>query len=439
VTKKKIIHASVYVDPTEIVRHLVGLKDVRVLSYARRGPTGEITVEQEVSDPTCRLCKGRAWVKERPVVTYVDLPFGGVQMKVLWKKHRLYCPNSTCPEKSYTLGDHRIAAVGCMLTTRAAKWVVKQMGAGQTVSHVARELGCCWDAINTAVRIYGAALLDADTKRLKETTAIGLDETLFVKEGPYKHRFWSTTVCDVINHQLMDVIPTREFIEVAAWLRGRPHHVKENLEYGCLDMSRTYNAVFKVVTPKATRVIDRFHVMRHAIYAVDQTRRRVQQQREGHRGRKTDPLYRARKLLVIRETTNDPGLQERLGALLALGDPDGEVAFAYSIKEAVGRFYETEDPAEAEELLRDIIDHGLKRSAPFEVRTLARTLQNWFDQILAWHEAKVSNGPTEGMNNLLKRTKRVAFGFTNFQNYRIRALLYAGKPNFRVLDSMVVR
>lgn len=80
----------------------------------------------------------------------------------------------------------------------------------------------------------------------------------------------------------------------------------------------------------------------------------------------------------------------------------------------------------------------MKRSAPFEVRTLARTLQNWFDQILAWHDAKVSNGPTEGMNNLLKRTKRVAFGFTNFENFRIRALLYAGKPNFRVLDSIVV-
>ena len=35
--------------------------------------------------------------------------------------------------------------------------------------------------------------------------------------------------------------------------------------------------------------------------------------------------------------------------------------------------------------------------------------------------------------------KRVAFGFTNFENFRIRALLYAGKPNVRVLDSIVVK
>ena len=172
--------------------------------------------------------------------------------------------------------------------------------------------------------------------------------------------------------------------------------------------------------------------------AVDQVRRRVQQQRTGHRGRSGDPLYRARKLLVIGATAKDPELQERLEGLLSLGDPEGEVAFAYSMKEAVARFYETADPEAAADLLRDIIDVGSKRSAPFEVRRLARTLRNWFESIVAWHCARVSNGPTEGMNNLLKRVKRVAFGFTNFENFRIRALLYAGKPNFRVLDSIVV-
>jgi transposase len=437
--KKKILHASVFVDPTEIVAHLVGLKDVRVLSFARRGPVGELTIEQVVTTPRCPRCAQSALVKERPVVAYSDLPFGGVPMTLRWKKHRLRCPNAACAMGSFTLSDHRLAATGVMLTTRAAKWVVKEIASGQTVSHLARELGCSWDSVNTAMRVYGAALLAADTKRLKETTAIGLDETLFVRHGPFKRKSWSTTVCDVVNHQLIDVIPTREFTEVAGWLRAQPHHVKDRLEYGCLDMSRTYAAVFRVVTPKATQVIDRFHVMRHAIMAVDEVRRRVQQQRLGHRGRSDDPLYKARKLLVLGATSSDPDLQARLEGLLALGDPEGEVAFAYGVKEAVARFYATEDPEAAADLLRDIIDYGSRRSAPREVRRLARTLRNWFDAIVAWHQARVSNGPTEGMNNLLKRVKRVAFGFTNFENFRIRALLYAGKPNFRVFDSIVVR
>ena len=40
------------------------------------------------------------------------------------------------------------------------------------------------------------------------------------------------------------------------------------------------------------------------------------------------------------------------------------------------------------------------------------------------------------MNNLIKRIKRVAFGFTSFRNYRIRSLLYAGKPNWSVLETI---
>ena len=54
-------------------------------------------------------------------------------------------------------------------------------------------------------------------------------------------------------------------------------------------------------------------------------------------------------------------------------------------------------------------------------------------QTPAWHEAQVSNGPTEAVNNLIKRVKRGAFGFRRFKNYRIRALLYAGKPDWSLL------
>ena len=79
---------------------------------------------------------------------------------------------------------------------------------------------------------------------------------------------------------------------------------------------------------------------------------------------------------------------------------------------------------------------------PPEIQSLGRTIRAWFDKICNYHLARVSNGPTEAVNNLnkrIKRTKRIGFGFRNFKNYRIRALLYAGKPNWRVLGSIVVR
>ena len=49
--------------------------------------------------------------------------------------------------------------------------------------------------------------------------------------------------------------------------------------------------------PDAVAVMDPFHVVRLAGDALDECRRRVQQAIHGHRGRKDDPLYRARRTL----------------------------------------------------------------------------------------------------------------------------------------------
>jgi len=76
---------------------------------------------------------------------------------------------------------------------------------------------------------------------------------------------------------------------------------------------------------------------------------------------------------------------------------------------------------------------------PTEARSLGCTLLRWRHQIAAWHLAHVSNGPTEAVNNLIKRVKRAAFGFTSFRNYRIRSLLYAGKPNWDLLATVTRR
>lgn len=83
-------------EPIEIVRALVGLKDVRVLQYVRRGPDVELVIEQVVDDPRCPTCAGPAWVKERPLVRYVDLPVYGNPMRLGWRKHRMRCPDQGC-------------------------------------------------------------------------------------------------------------------------------------------------------------------------------------------------------------------------------------------------------------------------------------------------------------------------------------------------------
>jgi transposase len=429
----------VLVHPSEILEALVGLKDVVVLAYERRGPHVELMVEQVPGEVECPRCHRRAEVKERPVVHYVDLPVYGTPMSLAWKKHRMRCVDPGCAKKSWVLEDHRIAAKNCLLSTRAAKWATVQVGGGRTVSEVATELACDWHTVNDAVTTYGKALLEADRKRLNQTTAIGLDETSFIKAKGRSHADFVTTVADVENHQIIDILPTRKYADVAGWIEGQPAAWKERIRYGALDMSATYAAVYTVVLPKAAQVVDPFHAISLANRCLDAVRRRVQSEQTGHRGRRDDPLYRARRVLLMGEEKLDEDATARLASLLELGDPNAEVAIAYRIKERFRDFYRTSNPDEARRLLEDLQAHCLKRAMPPEVQKLGRTVKQWFDKLCNYHLAKVTNGPTESLNNLIKRIKRIGFGFRNFENYRIRALLYAGRPNWRVLGSIVVR
>jgi transposase len=429
----------VVTDPIEIVRALVGLKDVRVLAYVRRGRNVELMVEQVVEQRRCPICGQVARVKERPVVHYVDLPVYGTPMSLAWKKHRMRCVNPDCPKRTWMLEDHRIAAKNCLLTTRAAKWATVQVGGGRTVSEVAAELACDWHTVNDAVTTYGKALLAADRKRLNRTTAIGLDETAFVKANAASHTHYATTVADVENHQIIDILPTRNYDEVARWLDKQPEAWKERIDFGALDMSATYAAVYSVVLPKAAQVVDPFHLVALANRSVDAVRRRVQAERSVRRNKARDPLYRARRVLIMGEEKLDREATDRLWSLLELGDPGGEVAITYRMKERLRDFYRCEDLDEARSVLEELKIHCLRQAMPPEVQRLGRTIRDWFDKIVNYHIARMSNGPTEALNNLIKRIKRVGFGFRNFENYRIRALLYAGRPNWRVLGSIVVR
>jgi len=219
----------------------------------------------------------------------------------------------------------------------------------------------------------------------------------------------------------------------------QPPAWKDRITFGALDMSATYSAVYTVILPKAAQVIDPFHVICLANRAVDTVRRRVQKEQTGHRGRRDDPLYRARRVLLVGEERLDDKAAQRLASLLALGDPNAEVAIAYRVKERLRDFYRAKTLPEVQTMLNELIDHCRRPTMPPELQKLGRTMHQWFDKICNYHRARISNGPTEALNNLIKPIKRIGFGFRNSDNYRTRALLYAGKPNWRVLGSIIVQ
>ena len=102
-------------------------------------------------------------------------------------------------------------------------------------------------------------------------------------------------------------------------------------------------------------------------------------------------------------------------------------------------FYRASDPEEARGILDELksplpqTGHGTRGPKTWTHDP------GWSDKICHYHLAKVTNGPTASLNNPIKSIERIGFGVRNFDNYRIRALLYAGRPNWRALGSIVVR
>lgn len=420
---------------------LVGLPAVNVLEVVEPlvGRL-EVTVESVVESPVCPNCGERAWVKDRPVVELVDLTCFGRPVTLRWRKHRFWCPRPWCRQRSWTHEDPRIAAPRLSVTDRAGRWATLQVGRnGRAVSDVAGELGADWHAINDAVIAYGQALLDADTDRVGSVEALGVDEVLFARVGRWRTQAWSTSIVDVAGGQLLDVIPGRSAGGLCEWLDAMPEEWRDAIRWAVLDLSGPWRLAFDTMLPDASQVADPFHLVKLANQRLDEVRRRVQQETLGHRGHKDDPLYRSRRLLTKADERLDEKGRSKLLGLLDAGDPRGEVRTAWHAKETVRGIYDIADPDLAEEFVERLGWDLQDESCPPEVRQLGRTIVRWRHQIAAWHRARVSNGPTEAANNLIKRVKRVAFGFRRFAHYRIRALLYAGKPNWDLLATVTPR
>ena len=108
------------------------------------------------------------------------------------------------------------------------------------------------------------------------------------------------------------------------------------------------------------------------------------------------------------------------------GDPGGEVAAAWQGKELLRAVYAPAGTAAARAALDRFYRWADGVQVP-ELSRLACTVRAWEAEILAWHATGgCSNGPTEAVNLLVKKVKRVGHGFRSFANYRLRLLLHCG-------------
>jgi transposase len=411
-------------DGSGLAEAMLGLDGVRVTDVREAG--GEVTIEVETTERRawCQRCGCRAESQGRMWVDVRDLEcFGRPTRLRIWKR-RWRCRERLCPARTWTEALEFLDAQ-VVLTRRSGAEACRRVGElARPVSQVAEEFGVCWETIMNAVIEHGTPLVD-DPDRVGPVRQLGVDETSFLRANRYHPTIYATGLVDLEGHRLIDMVEGNAAVDLRTWTANADPLWLAGIEVVATDLAESFRAGLSPHLDHAIRVADPFHVVRVANRCVDAVRRRVQNETLGHRGRKNDPLYRIRKLLLTgSERLNERG-RDRILLSLRAGDPNDEVVGAWLAKESVRDVYLAGNLNDAATLLDKAI-LGCQADEVAEIRSLGNTLASWRTEILARHSTGASNGPTEGLNLCIKKVKRAGHGFRRFDNYRLRVLLHTG-------------
>ena len=414
--------------PVDLAARMLGLPGFRVLAAGEVGDELELLIETVETVTGCPRCGVIATAHGRRPHLVRDVAAGGRRVALVWSKRLWRCEEALCPQRTWSETSTAIAPRAA-LTERARVWACREVGQrGQTVAAVAALLTVGWGVVMRAVRAYGQPLVE-DLERLAAVTGLGVDEHAWLRANARRHTQFVTGVVDLTPGRparLLDVTQGRSGKVYADWIQAREETWRERITIAALDPFRGYATALSTELPHATRVLDAFHVVKLANAAVDDVRRRVQQETLGHRGHKDDPLYEVRRLLRKGAERLTPRQRARLDAALRAGDPDGAVTLAYACAQQVRAIYHAPTPMQGRALAEKLV--ATLPSCPIpEIARLGRTLRSWRTELLAYFDtAGTSNGPTEAINLVIEKIRRNAHGFRNFANYRLRLLLHCG-------------
>ena len=377
-----------------------------------------LSIETAPVQVGCPRCGVFAASHGRRVRFLHDIPAFGAPVELQWRVRRWRCEEALCPVGVFT-EDHDLASARAKLTTRAAWWAISCMQRDTaSVAAVARRLGVDWHTVWDAVAPLLAALAD-DPARLVDVVVLGVDEHIWHHTPrPGKGPKDLTGMVDLTKKpdangqvrtqaRLLDLVPGRSGPAYAGWLRGRGEAFTDNVQVATLDPFRGYGNAIRDELDDAVAVLDAFHVVKLALQAMEETRRRVQQEQLGHRGRKHDPLYRIRNALRASTDKLTQRQVARIDAGLHAGDPTWEVTIAWHAYQRLRSAFATKDLRQGMKIAQHVLESFHTCPVP-EIARLGRTLRAWREQFLAYFTTgRANNGGTEAVNGIIELHRRI--------------------------------
>ncbi len=235
---------------------------------------------------------------------------------------------------------------------------------------------------------------------------LGIDEHFFSRKRGY-----ATTLCDLKHHKVFDVVLGRSEAALNSYFARLAD--KDRVRVVCIDLSSTYRALIRKHFPNALIVADRFHVIRLINHHFLATWRALDPVGSQNRG----------LLSLMRRHPCNLRLdqQQRLQAYLAAHPA---ILAIYQFKQRLCRLLLKKacTARRCRRLIPLLLRHiqSLKQVGFEALQQLGRTLGSWKEEIARMWRFTRNNGITEGFHNKMEMISRRAFGFRNFENYRLR-------------------
>ena len=411
---------------------IFGVEPVQVEAVERRPDRVTVTVSTPWQLMGCPDCGVVAPSRGRRRRVLHDVPHAGIGVVVVWRQRVWRCPDPACARAVFCEQVPDLVAARGSITARAIGWAIEQLRREHaTITGLARQIGVGWWTLWRAIKPE-LERLAADEARFTGVTSLGVDEHIWHhgdprRKGPKELTGMVDLTRDEngrVHARLLDLVPGRSKKAYADWLIQRGEVFRAGIQVAALDPFGGYKSAIDDELAEATAVLDAFHVVKLGTQAVDEVRRRVQQDTTGHRGRKGDPRIQ-RLLRAGAENLTDKQL-DRLAAAIEADEAHQEVYVAWRCAQNLRAAYRTRDTTHGRALAETILATFHTCPIP-EIARLGRTLRRWREAFLAYFTTgRANNGGTEAVNGIIELARRLARGYRNRDNYRLRMLLAAG-------------
>jgi len=253
-------------------------------------------------------------------------------------------------------------------------------------------------------------------KGSKPVRVLGIDEIALKK----RHKQYVLVLCDLQQRCVIAVLPDRNKAQLEGWFDQLSAVEHKSIQVVSMDMWQPYRQAVKRKVPQAKLVADRFHVMKQLNDRLTQMRRAIQRQAD----QATGQVLKGSRWILIKNR-DDLSVPEQ-AQLLEILDVCPQLRILYLLKEEFRTICDKiTDRSQAERFLRAWLWKAERTGDPFLLK-FVKTLQNWWHEFLNYFDDRVSNGFVEGTNRAIRTLICQAYGYRNFENFRLHVLARLG-------------